>query len=344
MIHIETNSAKVNKQHWLDFVSSHPSGNIFQTPEMYEMYRNTPLYTPVFLCGNDQNKDIVFILVAVIQKEHKGLTGIFSARSIIVGGPLIKDRNEDYLELCLKSYSKIIRNRAIYTQIRNFYIHNQSTKHIFQKYGFKYEDHLNIVLSISVGENELFNQFSRSRRKGIKKADHHNFSFSESTQTYAVDVFYSLLSITYDKIKLPYPSKKHFAEITKIFNVNNFRIFFLTKDEQQIASLFVLNFNKTIYGYYMGSSNDNEILKNKPLDLLFWEVFKWGINHGYSFFDWMGAGKPDEDYGVRDFKLQYGGNAENFGRYMKVHFPLLMFFSKNIFRIWQKLMRVSKHT
>jgi len=343
MIHLETNPDKVNKQQWSDFVRSHPNGNIFQTPEMYEMYSNTPLYKPVFLCGYDQQKEIVFILVAVIQKEHKGVIGKFSARSIISGGPIIKNHNEDYLEFCIKTYNRIINNRVIYSQIRNFYIHNQSTKQIFQKYGFKYEDHLNIVLNISVGENKLFNNFSKSRKKGIKKAVQYHFTFSESTQTAAVDNFYTLLSITYDKIKLPYPSKKHFSEITEIINARNFRIFFLTKEEQKIASLFVLTFNKTIYGYYMGSSADNEILKHKPLDLLFWEVFKWGNSHGYSFFDWMGAGKPDEEYGVRDFKLQYGGEAENFGRYVKIHKPFMMFISKILFRIWQKI-RIRKHT
>jgi serine/alanine adding enzyme len=337
MIHLETNPDKVNKQQWHDFVKLHPNGNIFQSPEMYEVHRNTPLYTPIFLCGQDQSTEIVFILVAVLQKEHKGLTGKFSARSIIIGGPLIKDKNEDYLELCIKFYIKIINNQAIYTQIRNFYIHDQATKQAFQMFGFEYEDHLNIVLNISSDENELFDQFSKSRRKGIKKAFKHNFVFSESTQTSAVDDFYSLLSLTYDKIKLPYPSKKHFSEITKILNADNFRIFFLTQEEHQIASLFVLSFNKTIYGYYIGSATDNEILKYKPLDLLFWQVFKWGISHGYSSFDWMGAGKPDEDYGVRDFKLQYGGKAENFGRYVKIHKPFLMQVSKVLFKIWQKI-------
>jgi len=37
----------------------------------------------------------------------------------------------------------------------------------------------------------------------------------------------------------------------------------------------------------------------------------------------MGAGKPNEEYGVRDYKSQFGGDLVAFGRYLKVLNPLL---------------------
>jgi lipid II:glycine glycyltransferase (peptidoglycan interpeptide bridge formation enzyme) len=37
----------------------------------------------------------------------------------------------------------------------------------------------------------------------------------------------------------------------------------------------------------------------------------------------MGAGKPDEDYGVRDFKAQFGGTLVEHGRFLKVNNPLI---------------------
>ena len=34
-----------------------------------------------------------------------------------------------------------------------------------------------------------------------------------------------------------------------------------------------------------------------------------------------GAGKPDKPYGVRDYKLKFGGQLVNWGRFEKVHKP-----------------------
>ena len=37
----------IDRQKWEDFVLNHPNGNIFQTPEMYEVYRRTQTGIPV---------------------------------------------------------------------------------------------------------------------------------------------------------------------------------------------------------------------------------------------------------------------------------------------------------
>jgi len=35
----------------------------------------------------------------------------------------------------------------------------------------------------------------------------------------------------------------------------------------------------------------------------------------------MGAGKPDEDYGVREFKSKFGGELVNYGRFIRINNP-----------------------
>ena len=81
----------LDKNKWSNFVYNHPYGNIFQTPEMYEVYQNTKNYEPVFLTVVNNRDEISGTLLAVIQKEYSGVLGNFTARSIIHGGPLIKD-------------------------------------------------------------------------------------------------------------------------------------------------------------------------------------------------------------------------------------------------------------
>jgi serine/alanine adding enzyme len=76
----------------------------------------------------------------------------------------------------------------------------------------------------------------------------------------------------------------------------------------------------TVYGWYGGS--DRAFSRYIPNDLLVWHILEWGARNGYRVYDFGGAGAPDEDYGVRDFKAKFGGQLVNFGRSTHVHAPV----------------------
>jgi serine/alanine adding enzyme len=313
-----TNPDSIDRFSWNGFILNHPNGSIFQSPEMYDVFRNTKNYEPVFLAVTDDSGILRSLLLAVIQKEHSGLLGLLSARAIITYGPLVLSDSDESLELLLKEYDSIIRRNVIYSQIRNFKssitIGNTLTVN-----GFKRVDHLNIIQNLNIGEDELWRNLSKSRKKGIKKALSEDFSFDFGQSEPCIAEFHKLLSQTYKRIRLPFPGLGHFFEIGKSFTEDHFGVFFIRRESIPIAALFVLIFKDTMYGYYMGATGDPSEMKNKPIDLLFWLVFKWAIERNIAYFDWMGAGKPNEDYGVRDFKLQYGGTPVNVGRYEKIH-------------------------
>ena len=50
---------------------------------------------------------------------------------------------------------------------------------------------------------------------------------------------------------------------------------------------------------------------------------KYAAESGCQIFDMMGAGKPDETYGVRDFKAKFGGELVEHGRFLCIRKPLL---------------------
>ncbi len=75
-----------------------------------------------------------------------------------------------------------------------------------------------------------------------------------------------------------------------------------------------------IYDWYAGSDLDYANLH--PNDLLPWKGMLWAKEKGYQVYDFAGAGSPAKKYGVRDYKLRFGGKLENFGRYQCIHRPL----------------------
>ena len=106
---------------WASFVENHKNGNVFQTPDMFKVYEKTKNYEPILIAVENDTGELEGILLAVIQKEHSGILGNFSARSIIMGGPLIKNDDPQILDFILKEYDNKIKSEAIYSQFRNFW-------------------------------------------------------------------------------------------------------------------------------------------------------------------------------------------------------------------------------
>lgn len=319
---------------WSDFVKNHKNGNMFQTPEMFNVFKDTKNYEPVLVAAIDDDGNILGILLAVIQKEFAGLYGDFTARAIILGGPLIRDNNTDVLDFILKNYNKIIKQEAIYSQFRNMsdYLFCND---IFQENGFFFESHLNYVFQLKKGKEYIWNNIHKSRKKKIKKSIRNGLTinvYKDRIDDNYINKGYDIIKEVYNNAKLP------IADISLIKNANNNNLLVIFLVEYQktiIGCRFALCYNNLIYGWFSGSYSKYYHLF--PNDLLIWKTLEWGIENDYDYFDYGGAGNPNKPYGVRKFKSQLGGDLVNFGRYEKVHKPILMSIGKMGLKFWQKI-------
>ena len=109
---------QINRNQWSEFVQTHPKGNVFQTPEMYEVYARTKQTTPLIVAVAENNK-IVGVLLAQIITNGDSLASWFTARSIIIGGPLIKDERTDILSCLLDAYNRLLPRKIIYSECRS---------------------------------------------------------------------------------------------------------------------------------------------------------------------------------------------------------------------------------
>ncbi len=325
----------IDKKKWTEFVYNHTNGNIFQTPEMFEVYQNTKKYEPVLVVAIDNNENILGILLAVIQKEYSGLLGNFTARSIIFGGPLIKNDNADVLDIILKNYNSIIKRKAIYSQFRNMWAWD-SLKEIFIKYKFEYEEHLNILVDLSKSEEKLWKDVYSKRRNEIRRAKKEGSTFSVKNTINDLHECYTILESVYQRSKLPLPKFSFFKNIhISSSNSVGLKLFCAENENKIIGCMLALVYKNTIYDFYAGAYS--EYYNKYPNDLIPWEVFLWGKSNGYTSFNFGGAGKPNKPYGVRDYKKKFGGKFVNYGRFEKVNKPVLMEIGKIGFKILQKI-------
>ena len=79
---------------------------------------------------------------------------------------------------------------------------------------------------------------------------------------------------------------------------------------------------RTIYEWYV-CGLDEPYREQHPSVLATYAVMQYAVEHGLPRFDFMGAGKPGGDYGVRAFKAQMSGQLVEHGRFLLIAKPLL---------------------
>lgn len=316
-IQVITDFRKIDPAKWNEFVLHHPKGTVFHSFELFSVYKNQKNIDLIFICITCQDQ-ISALLIAQLQQEGKGLSGYFSCRSVILGGPLISDDDPELLEILLRTYNKTIPKKVIYTQVRNQYTCS-ACRDIYLKYGFNFEDHLNIIINLSASEEELWNNIESRKRTNIRRARNNNLKFSVETALEKYHSCYNILSDIYSRIGLPLFPFDYFNDLRQMLNNGRYKSYLCAiNDNQEIAGcIFMLSYKDTLYDFYGGSLA--KYYKKFPNDLLLWEIFLWGKKNGYKTFDFGGAGKPGVPYGVRDYKLKFGGEVINPGRYIKVH-------------------------
>lgn len=317
---------EINRQQWSEFVLNHPCGNIFQSPEMYELFKSTNNYAPLCLAILDAQGEITGFLAAVIQKEP-GILRYFSSRCILWGGPLIDpacgEEGEAILELLLKKLVKQVRRKTIYIQVRNIFDMSHYSG-IFKKNGFRYHEHLNYI--VETREREVTEKrISKSKMRQVRKSLKNGARIIEPQEIEKVEQFYTILKKLYKtKIKRPLPDFSFFKSFYRL-NLDNkkkFGTYLLIEFEKKIIGgiMCPVTRDDSIYEWYVCGLDEKYKSKGiYPSVLSTWAAIDFALKNGLKYFDFMGAGKPDRDYGVREFKAKFGGKRTQYGRFERIN-------------------------
>jgi serine/alanine adding enzyme len=108
--------------------------------------------------------------------------------------------------------------------------------------------------------------------------------------------------------------------------------------ETYAAASVELAYKDTLYGWYGGV--DRRYSSYSPNELLTWYILQWGAENGYKVYDFGGAGKPNEPYGVRDFKAKFKGELVSYGRNIFCHAPRRLAVSKVGYELYRRFQNV----
>ena len=324
---------EIDKGKWRGLLKESRFAGFFQTPECYEFYERQAQFTP-FCAAVERGGELACLLVGYIQRDGGKLKSYMSRRAIINGGPLIADgASLDDVTTLLKAVRTLLKGRAIYIETRNFFNYSDYAA-AFEVAGFGYEPHLNFQIDTE-SDAVVQTNMGKSRKRDIKVTLRDGAEIVENPTDDDVRQYYAILDNLYrTKVKTP------------LFPLE----FFLDLNAQPYGHLLLVRYDGRIIGgtvcagmpgqplyEWFACGEDGRYKNIHTSTLATYGGIQYAVQNGYPMFDMMGAGKPDDGYGVRDFKAKFGGKLVQDGRYLCILNSFLFHIGSLAVKILKKL-------
>lgn len=313
---------QLEKEAWEAFVEVHPGGNVFHTPEMFRVFDLAKGHHPEVWTVTLERSRILAMMMPIRVALRGGALSRFTTRSIAYGGLLHENSQEgvEALQWLLHVYIGEADGRSLFTEVRNMTVVPDLLTPL-EACGFAYEPHLNYLVNLDRPADEVFARISRRARQLIRAGLREGpVSVRELTNRTELASWYELLRLTYAKARVPLADRSLFEAAFDVLVPAGMAKFLIAEmGAVPIGCSAELLHKTTIYGWYGGF--DRRFGKYRPNELLTWHILDWGARNGYRTYDFGGAGRPDQPYGVRDFKAKFGGELIEPGRFSFVHAP-----------------------
>lgn len=327
---------------WAEFVAKHPHGNVFHTPEMFEVFRQTKGFAPQIWATRQDGRILALFPVTVIWLID-GLLRSFSTRSVAFGSVLYTDDEEGRrgLRHLLEVYRRERGREVLFTEMRNL-SDLTPAQSILNAEAFTFQDHMNYLIDLNLKEEEIFGRIGAKTRKHIRRGvSRKDVRIRTIESRDGLCEFYELLSKTYRHAGVPLSDCSLFQAALDVLGPKKMVRFSMAYvGDVPVAASADLLYKRVMYGWY--GAVDRDYWKFTPNEVLTWDLLKWGSENGFHVYDFGGAGNPNEKYGVRDFKAKFGGTRVQYGRNVCVHSPAMLTVCRqayNIARKWWPLLR-----
>lgn len=321
----------IDRSRWRDLIERNPFASPFQTFDFYCFCKSVSGFSAKALAIEFEGK-LDALAVITIQAE-KGIKGYFSHRGIIYGGPLFNSSYPDSFAFLLENIDRLLKRKVIYLESRNLFNYS-SARDIFDVQKWAYIPYLNFQLE-TIDSKDLIKRVSNSRMRQIKKAYQAGVQWKAADSLEDISNFYEILKKLYKlKIKKPLPGWEFF----KVFYEKKVGVFLLVYYKGNVIGgmMCPIQPEKTIYEFYI-CGLDDQYKEQYPSVMATWAAIEYALNNKIKCFNFMGAGKLDEAYGVREFKARFGGELVEHGRFIKIFKPTLYNFGKTGLKLLAKI-------
>lgn len=332
MNEVLTKFEQISPYLWENLIQSSDTATFFQTKDCYEFYSSLSFMEP-FVFAVKEEKKLLALVVGYILADGNRFKQFFSRRAIVPGGMLIHpDATDMDVQTLLLTLNNSLRKKAIYVEFRN-YTSFTTYKQAFSTANYEYHKHLNFHVDTSTAELAQ-SKMTSTKLRDVKASFKNGAKVVIGNSLDEVVAYYSILENLYaTKVKTPLFPLSFFQHLLH----TSFGVFILVKLNEEIigGSVCVKLPGKSLYEWFV-CGLDGDFKGVFPSTLATWASIEYAANFGMSRFDMMGAGKPEEGYGVRNFKSKFGGELVEHGRFLHVNNVFLYGIGKRIVEFLKK--------
>jgi hypothetical protein len=329
----------LDEEKWRHFIESQPTSNIFHTPEMFQVFARAKGYQPRLWAAVNDGGQVLALLLPVQIALRGGILRRLTTRAVVYGSVLYdpSPAGEEALATLLRAYAQGADREVLFTELRNL-SDLSAVQPVLNDCGFVYEDHLNYLIDLNRPIKEIWQGISKSGRQAIHRSMRRGVVPEEVQDRSLIPMYYDLMRQSYARAKVPLADVSLFEAVFDILVPKGMAKMLLARvDDRYVAASLEIPYKGVIYSWYSGY--DRTFRTFYPNDILVWHILKWGAKNGYRCFDFGGAGRLHEPYGLRDFKAKFGGRLVNFGRHTCVHAPFAFAFSRMGYQVYRGMMR-----
>lgn len=304
----------------IDFIITHPQTSWFH---IHPICGCSPAKTAFFplLIVVFRESEVEGVIVALHLSKHFHVWPAGNPSRIQANGsPLIRsstESREEILSLLLNQALLLAKEKTAVLEFRNHYDTSTDLK-TWLHLGFTFSEHLNLIKEI-ISPEQLWIELGANRRRQIKKAISQGITVRPAENEQQVESFYTILSGLYQKkVKKAYPPLTFFLDFFNHCQCHQQGVILLAFANDVVIGGIVcpVHEQKVMFEWYV-CGLDKEHPHAHPSIMVTWNALLYACEQGIQKFDFMGLGKPGIPYGVRDFKLRFGGTIVNYGRYAK---------------------------
>lgn len=238
--------------------------------------------------------------------------------------------------MLLREYSGGAARETLFTEMRNL-SDMTSLQPMLTECGFIYEDHLDYLIDLHGSPENVLQNIGSRTRKHIRQALRKGAIIVEEMHDLSLlPAWYELVRKSYAAARVPLADCSLFEAAFRFLQPRGMAQFWLARSgSAYVAASVELLYKDVIYGWYSGV--DRAYASDTPGELLMWRVLERGCLSGFKVYDFGGAGRPNEAYGVREFKAKFGGQLVCYGRNTKVHSPGLLRWSERGYAAYRHL-------
>ena len=327
--------------------------NVFQTVEWMRLFEHEK-GTKVVLFALYSDSSLLLVQPLTITRYYRHLPSKFASYAVAWREPwraadIADEEAIEAFRLMTAEIEKYCRKRALYIEYRHFSENNiyASTFNFCDKREqlslLKLPSKAKITINESNSQLSTFNfqlpwyniyrefeagedvaeQMKRDKRRQLKQSFEAGVEVVlEPTREQIVE-WYGLLKRLYRRIHRPLPSVDVFLRLNKSGIGRVFVVMYRGRVISGNAMLFhssSLTPNSPLFYDWYRASVDERIEGVFPSVVSTWQALQLVADMGGGRFDFMGAGPRNKEYGVRQFKLEFGGNLTEEYRYRKYLF------------------------